>query len=108
MPREQSSVIEVAVQAHPRSSRTALNFVGDVLHAWVTAPPVEGAANEAVIALIADHLGIARSRVTLVRGSTARQKRIAIAGVTRDDLRAKIKGREHEGHEKSTKRTKDH
>jgi uncharacterized protein len=87
MAREQQPAIEIEVQVHPRSSRTALNFVGDVLHAWVTAPPVDGAANEAVIALIAHHLKIPRSRVTLVRGATARHKRIAIAGVTLDDLR---------------------
>ncbi len=90
MPREHSSSIEIEVQVHPRSSRAALSFVGDVLHAWVTAPPVEGAANEAVIALIADHLGIARSCVMLVRGASARHKRIAVTGITRDDLRAKI------------------
>jgi len=90
MARQSQSTIEIEVQVHPRSSRTALNFVDDVLHAWVTAPPVEGAANDAVIALIAEHLGISRSRVGLVRGATARHKRIAIAGVTRDDLHAKI------------------
>jgi uncharacterized protein YggU (UPF0235/DUF167 family) len=81
---------EVSVQVHPRSRRAALAFVGDVLHVWVTAPPVEGAANAAVIALLAQTAGVVRSRVTLLRGATARHKRFAIAGITLAELRAAV------------------
>lgn len=81
---------EFAVLVHPRSRQTKLAFVADVLHAWVTAPPVEGAANDAVIALLAKALGVPRSRVTIVRGTTARHKRIAVAGLSAEDVRERV------------------
>jgi uncharacterized protein (TIGR00251 family) len=82
--------IALVVQVHPHSRRARLSFSGDVLHVWVTAPPVEGAANDAVIALIATTLGIPRRQVQIVRGATARHKRVSITGIASADLRAKI------------------
>jgi uncharacterized protein len=81
---------EFAVIMHPRSRQTKLTFMGDVLHAWVTAPPVEGAANDALIALLAKALSVPRSRVTIVRGATARHKRIAVAGLSAEEVRAQV------------------
>jgi uncharacterized protein YggU (UPF0235/DUF167 family) len=81
---------ELWIQVHPRSHRSGLAFVGDVLHAWVTAPPMEGAANAAVIALLAQAAGVPRRQVNLVRGATMRHKKFRIAGLTRDDLRRTI------------------
>lgn len=82
--------IEIAVQVHPRSHHAKLGFVGDELHVWVTAPPVAGAANDAVIALLATTLGIPRRQVQLVRGTTARHKRVAITGIPSATLYAKL------------------
>ncbi len=50
----------------------------DVLSVYVTAPPDKNKANEALIELLADHYGIAPSRLTLVRGHTARTKTIRL------------------------------
>lgn len=50
----------------------------DVLSAYVTAPPDKNKANEALLDLLADHYNIAPSRLTLVRGHTARNKVIRI------------------------------
>jgi uncharacterized protein YggU (UPF0235/DUF167 family) len=88
--RDDQSSATVMVQAHPRSRRERLAFVGDVLHVWVTAPPVDGAANEAIGRLVAHAAGVPRSHVTIDRGFTGRHKRLTIAGITADELRARI------------------
>jgi uncharacterized protein len=78
---------QVLVHVHPRSHHTKLAFVGDMLHAWVAAPPVEGAANAAVIALLAQVAGVPRRQVRLIHGTTTRYKQFQITGLTLDDLR---------------------
>ncbi|MEA2224532.1 MAG: uncharacterized protein QOH83_2908 [Solirubrobacteraceae bacterium] len=55
-----------------------------VLIARVTAPPVDGKANAALCKLIARRAGVAPSRVTIVRGETARQKLVRVEGI--DDV----------------------
>ena len=52
----------------------------------VSSPPVEGAANDAVIRLVAAELGLAKSAVSIERGHTARVKLVAVAGVTSDSV----------------------
>ena len=90
MPTPPIPTAEITVHVHPRSHHTMLAFVDDVLHMWVTASPVEGAANAAVIALLARTAEVPRSRVTLLRGATARHKRFRIEGITLAALRAKV------------------
>lgn len=47
---------------------------GETYKAWVSAPPIDGAANEALIKLVAKHFGVAPSKVEIVRGHTSRDK----------------------------------
>ncbi|MDR6787466.1 uncharacterized protein YggU (UPF0235/DUF167 family) [Sphingomonas sp. BE138] len=65
----------------PRGGRDAL-LAGteDHLAARLSAAPVDGAANAALVALVAKHFGVAKRDVTLVAGQTARLKRLTIAG----------------------------
>jgi uncharacterized protein YggU (UPF0235/DUF167 family) len=58
----------------------------------VTAPPVDGAANEALCRLIADELGIARSRVRILAGSMTRRKVVEVRGSTPGALSARWPG----------------
>jgi uncharacterized protein YggU (UPF0235/DUF167 family) len=69
------------VRATPRGGRDAL-LAGDDTQfaARLAAAPVDGAANAALIALVARHFGVAKRDVTLVAGQTARTKRLAIVG----------------------------
>lgn len=92
-PRAEAATLRVRVQ--PRASREAiLGWREDVLRVAVTAPPVEGEANQAVRGLLARALGIAPSAVSVVRGERARDKVVRIAGVTDAGVRARLAGRE--------------
>ena len=71
-----------AVRLAPRSSSSRVDGVVDgVLKVRVTAAAVEGAANTALIRLLAEELGVARREVRIVAGATSRQKLIVVAGV---------------------------
>jgi uncharacterized protein len=80
-----SVTIEIRVQ--PRASRDEI--VGErsgVLVVRLTAPPVEGRANEALCRLLAKRLGVARGRVTVVRGERSREKVVRVERLTPDKL----------------------
>lgn len=71
----------IKVRLRPRGSRDELAGMRDgVLQAKVTAPPVDGRANKALCALIAKRLGVARSRVSVVRGEKSREKLVRVEG----------------------------
>ena len=62
-----------------------------MLHLRVTAPPVDSAANAAVIELLASALDLPKRAVTIVRGETARLKHLQVEGRSLDDIRARLK-----------------
>lgn len=61
-------------------------MVDGVLRVRVTAPPIEGAANQALIRFLADELGVARRDVRLVAGAAGRQKLIVVDGVEPEEI----------------------
>lgn len=66
----------------PRASRPRLGPIhGDRVKIAVTAPPVDGEANAAVIELVARALGVARGAVAVVSGQASRRKTVAVRGV---------------------------
>jgi uncharacterized protein len=78
----------IAVRVQPRSSKNEIAGERDgALLVRVTAPPVEGRANDAVRKLLAKRLGIAPGRVTVVRGATGRDKLVEIDGMEADAVR---------------------
>jgi uncharacterized protein (TIGR00251 family) len=87
---ETKAGVLVPIRVIPRSHRNALSLHGDTLHARLTAPPVEGAANEALIALIAAQLDLPKRNVTIVQGQNRRQKLIAIAGLHPEEIRRRL------------------
>ena len=88
---EADGAITFDVQVVPRASRDRLGPVhGERLKVQLTAPPVDGAANDALVALVARALGRSRGDVAIVRGQTARKKTVRVAGSTRDALIRRI------------------
>ena len=82
-------MITFDVRVIPRARKTeCAGFRGDVLVVRIAAPPVEGAANDALIEFLASALHVPRRAVRIVSGERGRQKRIAIDGVTGEHVRA--------------------
>jgi uncharacterized protein len=73
---------QITVRLRPRGSRDELLGMRDgVLQAKVTAPPVDGKANRALCKLIAKRVGVAPSRVSVVRGAKSREKVVHVEGI---------------------------
>ena len=80
--------MELRVRVTARASRDELAGLRDgVLHVRVSAPPVDGKANQAVTRLIAKALGVGRTSVTVVKGERSRDKVVRIDGVEPDEAR---------------------
>jgi uncharacterized protein (TIGR00251 family) len=79
--RENSGAVTFTVKVHPRAKRDAITGeVGDALKIALTAPPVDGKANEACVRFLAEILRVPRSSVTIAAGETSRNKVIRVAG----------------------------
>jgi uncharacterized protein (TIGR00251 family) len=74
--------VRFAIHVQPRSRRPGIDGLhGDALRVRVQAPPVEGAANEAVVAVIAAALGVPARAVHIAAGQSGRQKLVDVDGV---------------------------
>ena len=80
----------------PRASRDELAGFDAAgrLKVRLTAPPVEGAANRALVKLLAKRLGVSRSAVSVVRGETSRNKLVEIDGLSDDAVRDALQDQE--------------
>lgn len=85
--------VRVSVHVQPRARRPGIDGVhGDALRVRVTAAPVDGAANDAVITTLATALDRPRSALRVVAGHTARAKVVEIDGITPDDIHRLVPG----------------
>ncbi|HVY68809.1 MAG TPA: DUF167 domain-containing protein [Verrucomicrobiae bacterium] len=81
----------LAIKAQPRASRNELaGFVGVELKVRVTAPPVDSAANEAIVELLADLLKCGRAAVQITRGPKNPHKTVLIAGLAPDEVARRL------------------
>ena len=81
----------LAFRVIPRARRTEVAGVrGDAILVRLAAPPVDGAANEALLAFLAERLHLPRRNLALVRGAASRDKTIAVEGLTALDVRRRL------------------
>jgi uncharacterized protein (TIGR00251 family) len=86
-------VTRVTVRVTPRASRNEIQrWDGDVLRVRVTAPPADGKANDAVLALLAKVLRLPKSSIKLVSGGSSRTKIVELDGVAEPEIRARLAG----------------
>ncbi len=82
--------VRLEIIAKPGARSATIVHRGDAIQVAVRARAVDGAANEAILAAVAAWLDVARSRVTLVRGASARRKLLAIDDMDADTLAARV------------------
>jgi uncharacterized protein (TIGR00251 family) len=80
-----------AVKVHPRAKKNAITGeIGDALKLSLTAPPVEGKANQACIEFFANLLKVPHSSVTIASGEGSRRKVIRVAGLSAEEVRKRL------------------
>ena len=81
--------MRVSVHVQPRATRSEIvGLHGAALKVRLRAPPVDGAANDALVALLAERLGVARRSVRVIAGASSRAKTVEVDGTTEDAVRA--------------------
>lgn len=89
--KDTSSGATFAVKVHPRARKNAITGeVGGALKLALTAPPLEGRANEACIEFFANLLDVPRSSITIAAGHNSRNKVIRIAGLTAEQVTTRL------------------
>ena len=83
--------VTIPVRVAPRAGRTALDGVVEgALRVRLAAPPVEGAANRALVEFLADLLGVPKRDLAIVRGERGRQKLLQVRGLDADQVRQRL------------------
>ena len=86
--REDSAPVTLSVRIQPRASKNEIVVMeGGGLKIRLTAPPVDGAANEALVKFLSDTLSIPKSHVEIVSGHTSREKIVRINGVSAAEVK---------------------
>jgi uncharacterized protein (TIGR00251 family) len=81
----------LSVRVQPRASRNEVaGLEGDTLKIRLTAPPVDGEANDACLAFLAKLLDLSPSRLAIIQGARSRTKLIRITGLTQDEVHARL------------------
>jgi uncharacterized protein len=92
----QGDSCDLRVRLTPRADREAVVFEPGpppLVRARVSAPPVGGQANAALVKLLAQRLRVPKSRISVVRGQTAREKVVRVEGLAADDAHARLRSR---------------
>jgi len=89
--RDTGAGVELDVRVIPRARKTAAAGIRDAtLVIRLAAPPVEGAANTALVTFLSEALGVPRRAVVVLSGERSRHKRVAVAGVTAALVRERL------------------
>lgn len=91
MSRVTEVAVHIPVRVYPSSARNGVAGFGDgVWRVKVAAPPVKGKANRELIAYLSKVMGVGRSSLSIVKGHTARNKVVAVEGLTREEIAQRL------------------
>ena len=86
-----NNAVRLALKVVPGASRArVMGVLGDALKVAVSKPPADGAANTAVIQLLATHLGLPAAAITITRGHTNPRKEVLVTGLTVEELASRL------------------
>jgi uncharacterized protein len=84
--------IKIAVKVHPNARKNEISgFSNEVLRVKIAAPADKGKANKELIEYFSDILGLKKENIEIVKGQTEHNKLIAIEGITREELKVRLK-----------------
>ncbi|MDY6933445.1 MAG: DUF167 domain-containing protein [Spirochaetota bacterium] len=87
----EKAIIDIIVS--PKSSKSKIvKYSASNLKIYLNSPPVDGMANEECIGLLSKRLRISKSRIEIIKGKKGKRKRIAIQGISKDDVLRSIEG----------------
>ncbi len=90
--RQRGDVVTFGVRMVPRASRNKIAGIHDgAVRIRLTAPPVEGAANEALVAFLSTVLRVAKRDIELISGQTARNKVVSVSGLSAEEVEARLR-----------------
>jgi uncharacterized protein len=91
--RQSDAGVTFALRVHPRAKKNGITGeIGDTLKISLTAPPIEGRANEACIVFLAELLNVPRSSITITSGQSSRNKIIHVAGISAGWVCGRLRG----------------
>ncbi len=83
--------MNLSLRVQPSAVRNeVVGLVDDVWHIRVAAPPVKGRANQELVDFLSQLLKVAKSRITIIQGHTARNKVIAIDGLSPEEIKSRL------------------
>ncbi|MFN2219850.1 MAG: DUF167 domain-containing protein [Anaerolineae bacterium] len=90
--RQRGEAVAFSVRVVPRASRNKIAGIKDgAVRIRLTAPPVEGAANEALIGFLSSVLRVPKQDIELVSGQTARNKVVSVSGLSAEEIEARLR-----------------
>ncbi len=90
--RDTPSGATFQIRVHPRAKKNAITGeIGDALKVALTAPPLEGRANEACVAFFVELLNVSRSSITIAAGETSRNKLIRVSGLSAAEVETRLR-----------------
>jgi uncharacterized protein (TIGR00251 family) len=88
---EKDGTVRFEVHAKPRAKKSRIvGPRGEALEVALAAPPVDGAANEELVRVLAEALAVPRRSIEIVRGATSQKKLVAVTGIARDAVAARL------------------
>ncbi|NLK51688.1 MAG: YggU family protein [Syntrophomonadaceae bacterium] len=89
--KENAGGVQIKVRVQPRASRNqVVGWMEESLKVRLTAPPVEGEANAALVRFLAEYFRLPRSAVSLITGSTSRQKIVQLVGISAAEVLRRV------------------
>ncbi len=78
--------VDIHIHVQPKSSQAKILVESGNIRVWVNAPPVDGEANDAVVKLFSKALKVAKSKISIIRGESSREKTLRIEGITEKEI----------------------
>jgi len=90
---EAANGVTFVIRVHPRAKKNAITGeLGEALKVALTAPPIDGRANEACVEFFAKLFAVQRSAVSIASGETSRKKIIRVVGLSAEEVRSRLSG----------------